>query len=274
VVGVALAGRPWWPVLGTAFRVDGAPRTGATLDPAARALSFFAFAPEDGARLSGGGWGFLFLAVCGAWLAASTRGLRFLAAWALGGTAAMAALCRIDPDFDSSRRFLPIGPAFTALAAASVAAMIGRPVARMAGVAFLTAFLVLDARALGAYFREGRPDWRPLAEYLRQNAAPGERIFAENSHTQLCLAYYLVGPRWLADSSNGRDPSRSIVDVGGHPGALARAWRPGTRGWLVLAADPEDRWLRRWAASFPSESFPTARGAMVHRLDSTGRGGR
>jgi 4-amino-4-deoxy-L-arabinose transferase-like glycosyltransferase len=272
VPALALACLPLWP----AFRATAVPWTASpiALAPAARAVSFFAFAPEDGAPLTAAGWVFLLLAACGIWLAASRPGLRFLAAWALGGAAAIAVLGRVDPDLEGSRRFVAVGPALTALAAASIAAMISRPVARLAGVALLAAFLVLDARSLGTYFRGSAPDWRPLAEYLRREAAPGESIFAENRHTQLCLAYHLVGPRWLFDTTQGRDPGRSIVDVGGDRGSLARAWRPGTRGWLVLAAGPEDRWLRRWAASLPSQSFPTAAGATLHRLGPAGSPGR
>ncbi len=274
-LALALAYLPWTPVVLDAMR---RPPTAAppppTLERAGRIAAFFAFAPGDGAALSAGGAVFLLLAACGAWIAVARPGLRFLAVWGLGGAATIEALSRIHPHVDASRIFLPAGLAVTALAAVAVSALLARPVGRLPGVALLAAVLVLDARALRVYFRQGRPDWRPVAAYLRREAAPAERIFAENQHTQLCVAYYIVGPRWLFDATEGRDPGRSIVDVGGDRGSMARAWRPGSRGWLVLAAGPEDPWLRRWAAGLPSESFPTAAGATVRRIDPAGVPGR
>ncbi len=275
VLALAAGYLPWAPVVLAALRRPPmAPLAPLTLERAGRVAAFFAFAPGDGAALSA--WGVLFfvLVACGAWIVLFRRGLRFLAAWGIGGAAAIETLFRLHPHFDASRRFLPAGLAVTALAAAALAAMLARPVTRLPAVALLAAILVLDVRALRVYFREGRIDWRPVAEYLRREASPAERIFAENQHTQLCVAYYLVGPRWLFDASAGRDPGRSIVDVGPGTGTLSRAWLPGTRGWLVLAAGPENRWLRRWAATFPSRTFPTAAGAIVRRLDPAGDPGR
>ncbi len=273
--GLALAYLPWWPVVLTAMRRPPmAPRAPATLERADRVASFFAFAWDDGAALSAGGYFFLLLVACGVWIAAARPGLRFLAVWALGGVAAIEALSQLHPHFDASRRFLPAGPAIAALAAASLAAMLARPAARLPGAALLAAVLVLDARALQIYFRQGRTDWRPVAEFLRREAAPSERVFAENQHAQLCVAYYLVGPRWLYDAMEGRNPHRSVVSLGGDPGMLARAWRPGERGWLVLAAGPEDPAVRRWSASFPTATFSSAGAAMVRRLDPVLPGGR
>jgi len=273
--GIALAYLPWWPVVLTAMgRPPMAPPAPATLERAERIASFFAFAWNEGAALSAGGWLFLVLAACGLWIAATRPGLRFLAVWGLGGVAAIEALSQMHPHFDVSRRFLPAGPAITALAAASLAALLAHPAARLPGAALFAAVLVLDVRSLEIYFRQGRTDWRPVAEYLRREAAPTERVFTENQHAQLCVAYYLVGPRWLYDAMEGRDPGRSVVSLDGEAGRLARAWRPGARGWLVLAAGPEDPVLRRWSATFPSETFPTAGGALVRRLDPAAPAGR
>ncbi len=268
LLGLGLAYWPWWPVVLTAMRRPPmAPPSPATLERAERIASFFAFAWNDGVKLSAGGWAFLVLVACGAWIALARRGLRFLAAWALGGAAAIELLSQMHPHFDASRRFLPAGPALTALAAASLAALLARPAARLPAAALLAAFLVLDVRALEIYFRQGRVDWRPVAEYLRREAAPSERIFTENQHTQLCVAFYLDGPRWLYDATEGRDPGRSIVSLDGDTSRLARAWNPGARGWIVLAAGPADPSLRRWSASFDSREFAAAGGAIVRRIE-------
>ncbi len=275
LLGLGLAYLPWWPVVLTAMRRPPmAPPAPVTLERAKRVAAFFAFAWDDGGALSAAGAFFLVLLVCGVWIAAARPGLRFLAAWGLGGVAAVEALSQMHPHFDASRRFLPAGPALTALAAAPLAALLARPAARLPGAALLASVLVLDARALQTYFHQGRTDWRPVAEYLRREAAPSERVFTENQHAQLCVAFYLVGPRWLYDAMEGRDPGRSIVNLDGDASGLARAWRPGSRGWLVLAAGPEDRVLRRWSAGLPSETFPSAGGAIVRRLDAAAPSGR
>lgn len=127
--------------------------------------------------------------------------------------------------------------------------------------------LVLDARGLAAYFHDGRADWRPLGEFLRREADPAERIFTENPYTQLCVAYYTVGPRWLSEALDGGTPARSVVSVDGDPFRLSQAWRPGTRAWLVTARDPSPP-LEEWARAFPGRPFPSAEGAQLHRLDS------
>lgn len=263
-----LAYLPWWPVLLTALRRPPmAPTLPLSLDRAGRVLAFFAFAPDDGPPLSAGGWLLLALAAGGAWIAAARRGLGFLVVWGMGGLALIEALARLHPQFDVARRFLPAGPGVTALAAVCLAVLLERPVTRLAGVAVLAAVLVFDARSLRIYFREGRPDWRPLAEYLRREAAPAERVLTENQHAQLCVAFYLVGPSWLSDALEGRDPGRSVVSVDGETNRLVYAWRPGTRAWLVLGAGPGRPALARWAASFPAREFQVARGVTVYRLD-------
>ncbi len=118
-----------------------------------------------------------------------------------------------------------------------------------------------------AHFREGRADWRPLAEFLRRETGPGERIFAENREAQLRVAYALVGAQWLSETARGASPERTIVNLEGDGRRLALAWRPGARAWLVLGGSPAAPNLRRWAHGFPSISFPAAGNAVVHRLD-------
>jgi hypothetical protein len=259
---------PWWPVLVAASRrPPAAPVAPLTWARADRILSFFAFAPDDGYRLGGGGLLFLGLVAAGAGIAYRRRGLRFLAAWAGGGLLLIEALGRLHPHYDFSRRFLPAGLALPALAALPVAALVGSRVTRMIGAIVLAAVLVLDFAGLRTYFRQGRADWRPLAGYLRREAAPDERVFTENQYSQLCVAFYLVGPQWLFEATAGGRPSRSVVNVEGRIGRLEAAWRPGRRAWLVLAGEPAAEALRRWASVFPALSFPQSERAVLRRLD-------
>ena len=259
---------PWWPVLRTAMqRPPMATPAPTSLARADRIVSFFAFAPDDGPPLGIGGAVFVALLAAGLWIALATRGLRFFAAWSAGGLAVIEILGRLHPHFDFARRFLPTGPGLTALAAIALAALLTRPVAKLAGAALLTVVLVLDARGLRAYFRDGRADWRPLGEFLRREARPDERIFTENQYAQLCVGYYVVGPQWLAQAMEGPPPERSVVSLAGDGSRLAYAWRPGSRAWLVLAGEPVSPGLRRWAGSFPSTAFPKSERAVVHRLD-------
>jgi hypothetical protein len=259
---------PWWPVLRTAMsRPPMASLAPTSFARAERILSFFAFAPDDGPPLGVGGWIFVVLLAAGLWIALRMPPLRVFAAWGIGGLIVIEILGRMHPHFDFARRFVPAGPGLTALAAIAIAALLTRPVGRLAGAAILTVVLVLDARSLRVYFREGRADWRPLGEYLRREAGLDERIFTENQYSQLCVAYHVAGPKWLSQAMEGPPPERSIVSLDGDGRRLSYAWRPGTRAWLVLGGEPVAPVLRRWAQSFPSTEFPTSERSIVHRLD-------
>jgi hypothetical protein len=200
-------------------------------------------------------------------MACRRRGLRFLVAWAGAGLLAIEALGRLHPHYDFSRRFLPAGLALPALAALPVAALLVSRITRTIGVIVLAAVLVLDFSSLRVYFRQGRADWRPLADYLRREAAPEERVFTENQYSQLCVAFYVVGPQWLFEATGGGRPSWSVVNVDGDIGRLEAAWPPGRRAWLVLAGEPANEGLRGWATVFPALSFPESERAVLHRLD-------
>ena len=259
---------PWWPVLRTAMaRPPMASSAPTSLARAERILSFFAFAPDDGPSLGAGGWLVVALLATGFWIALTMPSHRVFAAWGIGGLIVIEILGRLHPHFDFARRFLPAGPGLTALAAIAIGALLTRPVARLAGAAILTAVLVLDARSLRVYFREGRADWRPLGEFLRREAGRDERIFTENQYSQLCVAYHVAGPKWLSQAMEGPPPERSIVSLDGDGQRLSYAWRPGTRAWLVLGGEPVSPVLRRWAQSFPSSEFPKSERSIVHRLD-------
>jgi len=207
------------------------------------------------------------VAAAGLAVALARRGTRCLAAWGIGGLAGIEVLGRIHPHYDFVRRFVPAGPGLTALAAVALAALLARPVTRLAGAALLAAVLVLDGRGLRVYFLGGRADWRTLADYLRAHADPSERVFTENQYAQLCTAYYLVGPRWLEDVETKRPVARDLPNLEGETVRLTWAWRPGARAWLVLAGEPRHPELRRWAEAFPGIDFPKAEGAVLRRLD-------
>jgi hypothetical protein len=262
---------PWWPVVLEATRRQPM----ATVAPASwerwsRILSFFSFAPDDGQPLGRKGPLFLLLVTLGVWRAVRTSGLRFLAVWGIAGLMTIEVLGRLHPHYDVSRRFLPAGLAFPALAAVALAALASRPTLRIVAVGLVALVLVFDLRSLAVYFREGRADWRTLTDYLRRTAAPTERVFTENQYSQLCVAFYLVGPDWLFD---GGKHGREVLNLDGEVVRLTWSWKPGERAWLVLAGEPRHPELRSWAANFPSLLFPKAEGSDLRRLDPELRDG-
>lgn len=260
-----LAYLPWWPYAVQAAR---RPPASAAVEPSwhrwDRILSFFAFAPIDGHLLGRKGPFLLGLVAAGAVLAWKRSGLRFLVAWGIGGIVAIDLLGRLHPHYDTSRHFLPAGAAFPLLAALAIAALATRARLRPLAIAALALVLVFDLRSLAVYFREGRADWRTLADFLRRESPTGERIFTENQYAQLCTAYYLVGPRWLFE---GGKRGREVLNLDGEAVRLTWSWRPGERAWLVFAGEPRYPELRRWAAMFPSISFPKAEGCDLRSLD-------
>jgi hypothetical protein len=143
---------------------------------------------------------------------------------------------------------------------------------RALAAVLLALFLVADVRALRSYFAEGRVDWRPIAAFLRRNAAPSDRILARNSYQRLCLAYYLVGPRFLEGLIRQNTMEREIYPLEGTRIALATAWPPGRDAWLVVyGSDAAAASVRKWASPFSKRDFPEAEGSTVFRLDAMGR---
>ena len=255
---------PWWPVVLKASEEPPlAPAAPLTWTRVARTLSFFAFAPDDGQRLGRKGPFFLLLLVVGLFLAIRRRGLRFLAVWAVGGFLAIETLGHIRPYFDFSRRFLPAGLAFPALAALPLAALLSHRRSRALGAVLLALVIFLDLRSLAVYYREGRADWRTLGRFLRARPV-SERVFTENGYSALCVAFYVYGPDWLAEKGQN---GRTIVALDGQALPLTWAWPAGTTAWLVLAGEPVHEPLRRWSEMFPSRAFPKAERAVLRRLD-------
>jgi hypothetical protein len=263
---------PWWPVvLEASRRAAFVPARPLTAQRLGQTLSFFAFAPVDGEPLRRGTLVLWTLVVLGGALATTRRRQRLLVVWLAAGLAVIETLYRLHPHFFGNRLFLPAGVAATALAGVAIGELLRRPVARLAGGFVLAVVLVLSSRNLARYFRDGRADWRTLADYLRVNAAPTERVFTENQYSSLCVAFYLVGPEWLYDVVSRRPVSREVLGLEGERVRLSWAWKPGTRAWLVLAGEPRDPELRRWAERLPTLAFPRAEGASLCRLDPASR---
>src|SRR5688572_8154939 len=256
---------PWWPVvLEASRRPPPVPAPPMEWDRFTRLLSFFAFAPDDGHPLGRKGPFYLLLVLAGLFIASRRSKLRFLVVWTVGGFLVIEILGHLHPHWYVSRRFLPAGLAFPALAAVAIGALASRRGLRPVAAAVAVLVLVLDLRSLAVYFREGRADWRTLADYLRRTASPAERVFTENQYSQLCVAFYLVGPEWLHE---GGKRGREVLNLDGEVVRLTWSWKPGERAWLVLAGEPRHAELRQWAAIFPSLLFPEAEGSDLRRLD-------
>lgn len=259
-----LAYLPWWPVVVEAGRrAPMAERAAVTLGRADRTMSYFLFATEGDQPLGlAGGLYFLFV-ITGLPIALRRPGLRFLASWAVGGFAAIELVGQIHPHYDFVRRFLPAGIALVPLAGLAIAWLLRRPGGRRTAALALAAIVLLDARSLSRYFREGRADWRPLAEFLKSRPAQ-EQVFTENQYAQLCTAFYTVGASWAAD---GGRAGRQIPNLDGELARLTYSWAPGTTAWLILAGQPEHPEVREWARQFQRTPFPTAERAILVKLD-------
>ncbi len=258
-----LAYLPWWPVvLEAGRRPPAVPAESLNWSRLGRTLSFFAFAHDDGDpfRWTTAFW--VALLVAGIVLACRTRGQRFLLVWCLGGALVIEILGHLHPHWYVTRRFLPAGIAVPVLVALPLARIRTRG-ALAVGAVIVTVMLVFDAGGLERYFREGRADWRPLANFLK-NRPKQERVFTENQYSQLCVAFYVEGPQWLY---RGGHLGRDIWNLEGEVVRLTWSWKPGTKAWLVLAGQPTHETLHRWAAIFPKIPFPTAEGAVLHRLE-------
>jgi hypothetical protein len=230
-----------------------------------RLFSYVGFGPTDWHPLGAAGVFFVVLTLAGVLMALAGRRLRFIIAWGIGGLIFIEALEHRHPTFDSVFHFLPAGMALTALFSLPIGWLFDRGKLRLLGVAALAASLFFDGRSLAFYFRQGRPDWRPLARFLRQTS-PSERIFVSNQYSQLCLGFYIVGPDWLCCK---RPEQREIVNLDGKALPISWAWSPDRNAWLVLSGGPASEELERWSAPYPSIRFPTAEGeggAVVRHL--------
>jgi hypothetical protein len=263
---IAVGYLPWWPTLIRAMRSS--PMTTApalSIRRLGRYISYFGFGPRDAVPLQLSDAIFLGAMVFGFIAAWRTPRLRFLLPWGIGGVALLELLEQQHPTYDSIFHWLPAGLGLTAIAALGVSRILEARVSVAGRAAAILLIFLLSLQGLSSYFREGRPDWRPLARFLAVTPA-SERIFVENQYTQLCVGYYLVGPDWLCCK---KLTQREVANLDGNLSRLLQAWDRSRDSWLVLAAGPRSEALRSWAARFPAIAFPTAEGesgAIVRHL--------
>lgn len=264
---------PWLPVvLEATRRAPPVPATPLTWERAGRTIAFFGFEPGDGLPFRRVDLLFVALAIIGCLAAMKTRGARFLAVWSIGGFAVVEALWQLHPHWDATRRYVPAGLALPALTALALVSEGRSRIGRRLAIGVLAMTLVFDAAALKSYFRGGRPDWRPLARVLRARP-PTERVFTENQYSQLCVAYFVVGPDWLyeAMTAGAARTGRPIPNLEGEIRRLPYSWDPGTTAWLVISSGTPSPELRRWATQFRRIDFPRADGAVLYCLDPSRR---
>jgi hypothetical protein len=227
-----------------------------------RFFSVFGFGSHDWYPLNKRGLIFVALSLCGSALAWTRYRLRFLVAWAVCGLTILEILEERHGVYDSIFHFLPAGIALTALAALPIGRLAQRRHGAWAAGVALSLVLFFDAQALDFYFRRGRPDWRPVAAYLRGQGADAP-IFAAGGHILVCLGYYLNGPDWLCCSPPG---ARTILDVGEDARGLEKAWATSDPAWLAVPAAARVA-LPDSLNDAGSTLFPTAdRGVLVYRL--------
>ncbi|HMA19130.1 MAG TPA: glycosyltransferase family 39 protein, partial [Thermoanaerobaculia bacterium] len=152
VASLAIAYLPWWPVvLEAGRRPSPVPHPPMTWGRLGRLLSFFSFAPDDGHPLGLKGPLYLVLVALGVRSAWKSRNLRFLVAWTVAGLVAIELLGRLHPHWYVSRRYLPAGLAFPALASLPVAALASKPRLRLLPAAVVAVVLLFDLRSLAVY---------------------------------------------------------------------------------------------------------------------------
>jgi Dolichyl-phosphate-mannose-protein mannosyltransferase len=263
---LALGYSPWLAVVLRAVR---SPAPSAAPDfrwaRAGRLISYFGFAQSDWHPVGASGFLFSLLVAAGVVIAVRRYRLSFVVVWALGGLATVELLEHRHPAYDSVFHYIPAGMALTALAATTIGWLLDSPGPRLGGIALLVLTLMLDGRTLETYFQRGRPDWRPLAGFLRQRP-PFETIFTSSQYAQLCVAYYVVGPDWLCCRTAEQ---RDVISVDNRVSRLLEVWKGERPAWLVLPGHHEAQELRDWSAHYDTLVFPTAEGdggAIVKQL--------
>lgn len=173
--------------------------------------------------VSAGSWAFWTLVAIGLALAWRSRFALFCAAWLLAGAATLILVLQVRPHFPAVRHLLPAWLGAVLLAAYAVARMGEKPLRRLAAFAAVGLVLAFDLRTLSAYYDHGRPEWNKVADYVRRNVAPGQRVVAVNFWTFRNFGYY-----W-ADAGNGA-VQRPALEWGGE--------RVSGPAWIVLSACP------------------------------------
>ncbi len=255
---------PWWrtfliglrsPAVGTVPAFSAA--------RVVRFFSFFGFGHSDWQPLGVPGFLFLGGTILGAALAGRKEGARFLLAWSAGGLGLIEAMEHRHPVFDSIFHYLPAGVSLVVLFSIALAWLLSRPRWLGAGVALLLLSFSFEIASLSAYFRSGRPDWRPAAAFLLAHHG-NDRIVTDSQWTQLCVAYYVFGPGWLCCGGG-----HGIVSLAGDPAPIAWLQEPGKSLWLVTSnAAGNSARLTRLAESLAVARFPRAEDAIVARIPS------
>ena len=258
---------PWLPVVRDAARSAPTRSPAPNLARFDRLLGFYGFGSREGAPPGLGEFVYYFLVAVGIAVALKRRGMRFLTIWIVAGSAAVELLEHLHPHFFAPRHFLPVGVALPAAAALGIAAIGRKNLSRLgASAALAIAITAFDVHGLAEYFRNGRPDWRPLGAYLRDTPSD-ERIITETAYSGFCVAYYVAGPGWLhRPLPGGKESGRSIVSLDRDPAPISWLWEPGKTAWLVVTGDRPSS-VKRWAEPYSGIAFPTAEGgAIVKRL--------
>ena len=254
---------PWVPVVRAAAR-----RVPYTAPPdmswarLSDVLAFFCFAPGDGRRLGAADVLYLLLALAGLAICVRRPKARFFAGWLIAGSAAVETLEHLHPNFFGPRHYLPAALALPIFVSVSIAS-IGRLNLLRAGatMALFGLVVVCDVTGLAGYFRGGRPDWRPLASYLRARHG-SERIVTDSQWTQLCVAYYVFGPKWFCCGDG-----RQIVFVNGRVEPVAGLREPGNSLWLVASEGPGGSPdFTKFVEAHAVARFPQANVSVVGRL--------
>jgi hypothetical protein len=262
ILFIAVAYLPWLPIVWRSMSVPPfATPPAFSVQRVARLFSYFGFGFHDWYPLGRPGALFVALVAGGVILAATKYRLRFLLVWAVLGAATIEMLEERHGVYDSIFHFLPACVALAALATLPIGWLTERRSRAWLAPIALAVVLFLDARALAFYFQRGRPDWRPVAAFLRGQPA-NQAILAAGPSTQLCVGYYVNGPDWLCCSG---PVARPIIDVGPGAEGLSTVWPNSGDAWLVT---PQGAALRLPALhEATGVLFPTAdAGVLVRRL--------
>ena len=147
--------------------------------------------------------------MAGLFLALRAPRLRFVAAWAVLGAAAIEALEQFRPHYYNTRHFLPVGIALVPLVALALAELWRHPRHRPLAVALLGACCCSTSAGFPDTSGKAAPTGGPSPHF---SDAPGdEPIFTGTQYSQLCVAFYAAGPDWLYPGGRGFGPSGAWI---------------------------------------------------------------
>jgi hypothetical protein len=262
---VAVAYLPWLPVVWRSLAIPPFSTPPVfVFRRVTRLFSYFGFGFHDWYPLGRAGALFIALVVIGSFLAVARYRLRFVFFWGVLGVALTESLEERHGVYDSIFHFLPAGLALTVLATLPIGWLAERRTRAWLAAIALALVLFLDARALKFYFTRGRPDWRPVAAFLRSQPRD-QKILTAGVATWLSVGYYVNGPDWACCAGPS---ARSIIDVGSGAAGLLAAWPREGNAWLVAPVGttlPDLPALSRTAGALFSTA---AEGVRVYKLQS------